>query len=220
MNKRGLIILLFLTLVVLPLITAENTEQLSTVTSILLTSEGNNIEWKTEGNSPKGFKVVWSQNENPTYPLRSGDKYHYYSESEKESDTINEAFSGEGTYYVRVCEYLGGECGIYSNQVEVTIDNSLPKLPINDEPETNQNPVDQTQIPTCNGCSVNGTCFSLGYRMNGNFCSNNLTFIPQTEKNEACENSFECKGNICASGQCISESLIKKVLKWLTSFFS
>lgn len=92
-----------------------------TVTSIALTSLGEgNISWKVNGYSKNGFKVVWSQNSGPTYPTRDGDQYHYYSESNKTSDKITN-FSGEGKYYVRVCEYLGGKCGVYSNQVEVNL---------------------------------------------------------------------------------------------------
>ncbi len=90
------------------------------VESISLEANGSSISWEVSGNSPKGFKVAWSKNENPTYPTRSGDKYHYHSSPSKVSDTLT-AFSGEGVYYVRVCEYLGGACGVYSNQVKVQI---------------------------------------------------------------------------------------------------
>jgi len=32
-----------------------------------------------------------------------------------------ETFDGEGVYYARVCEYLGGKCGVYSNQIKVDL---------------------------------------------------------------------------------------------------
>lgn len=96
----------------------------SAVESIALeVAGGNMIKWTVDGTSAKGFKVVWSKNENPTYPTREGDKYHYYSDCNKKSDTLT-AFSGAGTYYVRVCEYLGGACGVYSNQITVTVGGS------------------------------------------------------------------------------------------------
>ena len=94
------------------------------VTSIVLKdeeSDGKNITWKVEGYSAQGYKVVWSKNENPTYPTRDGDQYHYYSDSNKLSDSVD-AFAGSGTYYVRVCEYLGGKCGVYSNQITVILE--------------------------------------------------------------------------------------------------
>jgi len=91
------------------------------VNSIWLSGSGSNISWKTNGTSAKGFKVTWSKNASPTYPTRSGDKYHYFSSPNQSSDTLT-AFSGDGTYYVRVCEYLGsGKCGVYSNQITVNL---------------------------------------------------------------------------------------------------
>lgn len=76
------------------------------------------VTWNIDGSSPLGFKVVWGPNSGPTYPTREGDKYHYYSESGKRDDII-EGLSGK-TYYFRVCEYLGGKCGVYSNEVSLS----------------------------------------------------------------------------------------------------
>ncbi|NTW22868.1 hypothetical protein HGA34_05025 [Candidatus Falkowbacteria bacterium] len=102
-------------------------QPVSTVKSITLTAGGDNqISWSTNGNSVNGFKIAWSLNPDPTYPLRSGDQYHYYAEPNKSNDTL-EAFSGDGIYYVRVCEYLGGKCGLYSNQVKMTLSGSGKK---------------------------------------------------------------------------------------------
>ncbi len=91
------------------------------VSSISLTSlGGGDVRWKTSGYSESGYKLVWSKNSSPTYPCRSGDKYAYYSDPETVTGEIS-AFDGEGKYYVRVCEYLGGKCGVYSNQIEITL---------------------------------------------------------------------------------------------------
>ena len=100
----------------------------SSVESIALEGSGASISWSADGHSGSGFKVVWSKNFGPTYPCRSGDKYHYYSSPDKTSDTLT-AFSGDGTYYVRVCEYLGGACGVYSNEISVALGDGT-----NDEP--------------------------------------------------------------------------------------
>jgi hypothetical protein len=105
-----------------PIKTVESTKSNEKVTSITLSSvSGSKISWKASGYSESGFKVVWSKNPNPTYPTRDGDKYHYYSEPTKTSDTVD-AFDGEGEYYVRVCEYLGGKCGTYSNQIAIVLE--------------------------------------------------------------------------------------------------
>lgn len=100
-------------------------EATSVVNSIALSGSGANINWDIDGYSGQGFKVVWSKNSGPTYPCRTGDQYHYYSESNKRSDTLD-AFSGAGTYYVRVCEYLGGKCGKYSNEIKLTLGSGTP----------------------------------------------------------------------------------------------
>ena len=73
------------------------------------------LTWSVEGNAPKGFKVAWSKSTNPTYPPRDGDWWTYLSDPGTRSTEIGGLESGS-TYYFRVCEYLGGPCGTYSNQ--------------------------------------------------------------------------------------------------------
>lgn len=100
---------------------SEKETETSSVTSIVLSYAGeNSVTWKTTGYSASGFKIVWSKNANPTYPTRDGDQYIYLSAPSAAATTLK-AFSGEGLYYVRVCEYLGGKCGLYSNQIEVNL---------------------------------------------------------------------------------------------------
>jgi len=92
------------------------------VSSITVSSGGGTaINWSLVGYSSNGFKVVWSKNSNPTYPTRSGDKNDYKSDPGSRSTNID-AFDGAGVYFVRVCEYLGGACGVYSNQIQVTLE--------------------------------------------------------------------------------------------------
>jgi len=91
------------------------------VNSITLSAaSGNKVLWTTNGISEQGFKIVWSKNSGPTYPCRDGDKYNYLSDSSASNSSLD-AFDGVGTYYVRVCEYLGGKCGVYSNQIIITL---------------------------------------------------------------------------------------------------
>lgn len=92
----------------------------SKVKSISLSANGSAVKWSADGYSKNGFKIVWSKNSNPTYPTREGDKYIYLSESNANTTNLD-AFSGSGTYYVKVCEYLGGSCGVYSNQIQVSL---------------------------------------------------------------------------------------------------
>jgi len=89
------------------------------VTSITLKVDGGLVVWSTVGHAAQGFKVVWSRKPGPTYPNRESDYYQYLGDPGA-SKTEIEPFDGAGTYYVRVCEYVGGACGTYSNEVKVT----------------------------------------------------------------------------------------------------
>jgi peptidoglycan hydrolase-like protein with peptidoglycan-binding domain len=98
----------------------EETKSVSgVVKSLSLTSSGSGaVAWSVDGYSAQGYKVVWSKNAAPTYPCREGDQYQYFSDPSTKNTTLS-PFAGAGTYYVRVCEYLGGKCGLYSNQITV-----------------------------------------------------------------------------------------------------
>lgn len=92
------------------------------VRSIHVSSQGGGaVSWSIDGYSSMGYKIVWSKSPSPVYPTRDSDQYIYLSEPDAESTTVN-AFDGAGTYYVRVCEYLGGKCGVYSNQITVDLE--------------------------------------------------------------------------------------------------
>ena len=68
------------------------------------------------------------KNEHPTYPKRRR-SISLLPDPNKLSDSID-AFSGDGKYYVRVCEYLGGKCGVYSNELYVQLikDSEIVKI--------------------------------------------------------------------------------------------
>ena len=94
----------------------------SAVSSISLSDLGDGkVKWSVNGYSDMGFKVVWSKTSTPTYPTRSTDQYQYFSDPNKTTSDVIDAFDGAGTYYVRVCEYLGGACGVYSNQITINL---------------------------------------------------------------------------------------------------
>ncbi|MCA9385971.1 S-layer homology domain-containing protein [Candidatus Dojkabacteria bacterium] len=97
----------------------------STIESIVLVvgEEDYTVEWEITGENQEGVKVVFSMNEDPTYEPREGDMAIYIDDEDTNSVKLK-GFSGEGTYYVRVCEYLkSSECGTYSNQVTVDLPN-------------------------------------------------------------------------------------------------
>jgi len=210
----------------------ENESETSGVISIILEAEEEEIKWVVDGYSENGFKVVWSKNENPTYPVRDGDRYHYYSDVNKREDTL-ESFDGEGEYYVRVCEYLGGKCGVYSNEIKVYL-NKTDKEEKEDEDEdkeegdeeneseeknTSEHDEEIVTIESCNGCLVEEVCYPLGFRKNGQYCFDDFEFVNQSQEESPCDNNFECKSNLCVNDACVSGSLIQKVMNWLKDFF-
>jgi hypothetical protein len=87
------------------------------ITSISNVADGKaKVVWNAAGSFPKGFKVVWSSSSStPVYP---GNDYVYMSDPSARSAKVNGTAGKK--YYFRVCEYLGGSCGIYSNTYEFT----------------------------------------------------------------------------------------------------
>jgi len=102
-----------------------------------MASEGIQLTWTTDGESPKGFKLAISTvNENPTYPVMSGDSYKYFTDPSKRSCTEVKIQAGE-TYHYRVCQYDGaGVCLSYSNAVSVTVPNDFVSTYTYEKPTT------------------------------------------------------------------------------------
>ena len=73
----------------------------------------------------------------------------------------------------------------------------------------------------CFGClnSNSDTCYPLGYRKGGEFCSESKTFIVQSKADSTCDNNFECSSNVCVSSKCIDEGFIQKILNWFKRLF-
>jgi hypothetical protein len=79
-------------------------------------------------------------------------------------------------------------------------------------------PNNVTKEITCNyGCSLNSKCYPFGYRKTGKYCSEDYKFVEQTKSDTSCENSFECKSNLCLDDQCVSQGVMKKFFNWLRS---
>lgn len=77
------------------------------------------LRWSLQNmGSPPVFKLFYSTKESPT---------EFTAAPESELRSIAERFSSEdwdlypGTYYFRLCEWIGYKCGIYSNNVKIVI---------------------------------------------------------------------------------------------------
>ncbi|MBR9702361.1 hypothetical protein GOV13_05570 [Candidatus Pacearchaeota archaeon] len=69
-------------------------------------------------------------------------------------------------------------------------------------------------------CSLSDVeCELISLRKGGKYCSYNKEWEKQKEASTECENNFECKSNVCISGECISQGLIKKILSWFERLF-
>lgn len=79
------------------------------------------LSWTLVNSAAKSFKVLWGKSENPVYPNRENDNYHYFSSGEMSDSIIG---LPNGKYYVRVCIYENDVCTRYSNQIVFEINNS------------------------------------------------------------------------------------------------
>jgi len=80
---------------------------------------------------------------------------------------------------------------------------------------------DSIEREKCNsGCFSNDKCYPFGYRKSGDYCSGEGSFTPQLESDYSCENSFECKSNVCVDGKCISGGLLRRIIEWFKRLFS
>jgi len=80
--------------------------------------------------------------------------------------------------------------------------------------------VDINNTVECNfGCAYNNKCLPYGLRVGGLYCSVPGDMKTELGANEACENNFECKTNVCVDGKCISSNVIQKILGWFKRFF-
>ena len=70
----------------------------------------------------------------------------------------------------------------------------------------------------CSGCELEGKCYPMGYRKAGQYCSEDYEFIEQLDE-AVCDNSFECKSNMCVSGECVGEGLMRKIINWFKKMF-
>ena len=53
------------------------------------------------------------------------------------------------------------------------------------------------------GCEYNGECLPVGTRVAGRYCD--FTQSLRVQKEDNCDNNYECKSNLCLSGECLSE---------------
>lgn len=65
----------------------------------------------------------------------------------------------------------------------------------------------------------NLSCQSIGLRKSGQYCSGDKIWTIQKDANKPCDNSFECKSNVCVSDKCVNASLMQKIIEWFRNLF-
>lgn len=76
------------------------------------------LSWSVTSTSAMGYKIVWGLTSGPTYPNKTGENNFYQSNPNTLTHMV-EGLQAGNTYFFRVCEYLNGKCGTYSNEVSL-----------------------------------------------------------------------------------------------------
>lgn len=148
--------------------TTDTSSSSASHTIVLKRVEGTYFSWTDTAVSSMGYKLVWSKNANPEYPNREGDSYIYYSESSAKAGKITESLASGATYYVRVCEYLGGKCGAYSNQVSFVAPTTVTETEDDSSSEETTNSVHTIVLKKTGTTSFSWTdtaVSSMGYKL-------------------------------------------------------
>lgn len=101
------------------------------------------------------------------------------------------------------------------NRIDPSEEEKPIKIPVEEVPEE----IEKEVTHICQGCLLNEKCYPLGYRKSGEYCSDELEFVEQSEEGASCENNFECKSNVCVDDKCVSGSLIQKIIEWFKRLF-
>ncbi len=64
------------------------------------------------------------------------------------------------------------------------------------------------------GCNYNRKCIPIGIRVFDEYCDIDKEVYTQKGKEEPCNNNYECTSNLCVNDQCVSPSLIQKIMNF------
>jgi len=85
--------------------------------------------------------------------------------------------------------------------------------------EGGENSSTSSTVNTCNGCFLDAACVPVGYRTAGSYCDIGYNLIQFKSTNAQCNNNFECSSNFCISNQCVSPTLIQRIINWFRRLF-
>jgi hypothetical protein len=128
---------------------------------------------------------------------------------------VEELYEDAKDFYEKAKDYADE----LKKEIEESVENEEREKNKDDEQNTITSPSLVMSEIDKNTSNSDNDCFQFGIRKNGKYCSKNYNFIEQLGDGESCDNNFECESNVCVSGECISEDLIKKILSWFRNFF-
>ena len=72
----------------------------------------------------------------------------------------------------------------------------------------------------CEGClNEDKACVPVGTRTSTQYCDSDYSFKNQNSEDNACNNNYECSSNVCVNNNCISPSLMQKIIDWFKKLF-
>jgi hypothetical protein len=153
---------------------------------------------------------------------RTDNKGHF-----KTTPTVEKEQSKIGKIKFKVYTKASGSCGAVEDieDIEIREKESIP-VPCGigtciPEEEAEEEPIEIPEDKVfykCNGCELGEKCYPLGYRKEGQFCSEDYEFVGQS-KAGICDNDFECESNVCISSECVEEGLMRRIIKWFRNLF-
>ncbi len=164
--------------------------------------------------SGKGFRYAYWQ-------CYNGKEQKQGSESSCKSSETWQSYAKE--FCKDKCYEDKSKCGVNSFSVtencylDVVEESFLPSVSAEESIVTTE--AAETTLICSNSCPLGGKCYPFGYRKSGQFCSDTGSFIEQSAGDAACDNNFECSSNVCVSGTCVSEGVLKKILNWFKNLF-
>jgi len=150
-----------------------------------------------------------------------------YNFFRKYGPSVRSDFNNETPYsfvvvHVPVGDPSISELSIKNNVIELLQNsfNEVKSVELYNHNEScyNSEPKENEILNSTNNKDKN-VCDSIGLRKNGKFCSADKLLENQTRDGDRCDNNFECSSNVCVSSQCISGSLIDKILNWFKKLF-
>ncbi len=74
--------------------------------------------------------------------------------------------------------------------------------------------------PICEGClNDDKACVPVGTRTSTQFCDSTYSFKNQNSEDNNCNNNYECSSNVCVNNNCISSSLMQRIIEWFRKLF-